>query len=239
MTNFAKKHLGGLLLNNLAETLKMAGDALIPAMVSELAEAFGLLERKTAPSMDNIALAYQSIFDNEHSEDGLYPPTINGLHHPLQDPTFPFIYHPQRDEYFAFRWDYGDTGPMPPPLTTEVIQSMGVLHVSPSPNDYYCTHGTNWDRRFTVVLFRPGNVYRAAGTVFDHRFLKSNYGGNLNPSEIPAQYVNYQPQPGLEPLLRAGYNTIFTPSNPQFLSEALILDPKTQVTRTYWWEIKH
>ena len=48
-------------------------------------------------------------------------------------------------EYIGFRWDYGDVGPMTPPLSAEVIQSLTGLFLSPQPDDYYCAHGNGWD----------------------------------------------------------------------------------------------
>lgn len=50
---------------------------------------------------------------------GLYPPAP--IFHPEQDPQLPFFYNPVEDSYLGFRWDYGDVGPIIPPLTKDMI----------------------------------------------------------------------------------------------------------------------
>lgn len=174
--------------------------------------------------------------NHQWNDAGFYG--IQAAPHPLQDPAFPFLFHPATGEYIGFRWDYGDTGPMPPPLSAEVIQGLTGLFLSPQADDYYCAHGNGWDCRFTVVMFHPGQYYRSP---------KGGIGGTMNLIEWPdltiageasGQYMPYRLHPGAQSLVDAGFESLLVHPDRQSPGELFLFNPRFQVTRTFWYEFK-
>lgn len=204
--------------------------------VEELDKAMLLLGNKRPDLIINQSLNQARDWENIH------PGVLSGFYgqnhqpHPCQDQSFPFLYDPSLDEYIGFRWDYGDTSPLVPELTTEVIQSLSGLFLSPKPTDYYCAHGT-WDARFTVVCFKKPRFYPAMfGSVKSSKLLKQA------PYDVEKErlgnYFPYELHPGAEPLRSVGYEAILTPADLQSPAELFLFNPKFQVTRTMWTEWK-
>lgn len=168
---------------------------------------------------------------------GLYQPTYPPemvAPHPCQDPSFPFIYDPSVDEYIGFRWDYGDVGPLTPPLTPEVLATMGGLYLSPGPTDYYCAHGGHWPARFTVVGFKKPQYYRSLTSALDTNRMVQ--GCELTDAgEKSGDYMRYNLHPQAASLAAVGFGAILSHAAPNTdPGELFLFDPKTQVTRTSW-----
>lgn len=154
--------------------------------------------------------------------------------HPCQDIGFPFLYDPSTDEYIGFRWDYGDVSPLVPPLTPDVLATLGGLYLSPSSTDYYCSHGGNWSARFTVVAFKKPQYYRSMQPALQTNRLIQ--GCQLtDEGERSGQYMRYNLHPQAASLAAVGYGAILSHAAPYGdPGELFLFDPKTQVTRTSW-----
>lgn len=177
------------------------------------------------------------------SENGLYPPNLQPVnllpYHPCQDPYFPFVYDPSTDEYIGYRWDYGDVGPMVPPLSVEQLHALGGLYLALSPFDYYCSHGDGWDARFTVVAFKKPQYFRLLNNAITHYTPLIQHAALTDAGETSGQYLKHNLHPQATSLAQVGYNAILqNRTKNDDPGELFLFDPKTQVTRTSWVEWK-
>lgn len=160
-----------------------------------------------------------------------------GIPHPCQDPSFPFVYLPHTDEYVGFRWDYGDVGPMVPPLTADVLHKLPGLFLSPGPSEYFAAHGAGWDSRFTVVLFKlPQTYYSLQDSLGASKLLHApNYDHNR---ETSGEYFATALHPNAKSFQDVGYEALYTHEANGILPELFIFNPGLQITRTVWYEWK-
>lgn len=165
----------------------------------------------------------------------------NQPRHPMQNQEFPFLYDPSTDEYIGFRWDYSDVNPLQPALTSEKLQTLNGLFISPGPSDYFCSHGGKWDCRFTVVYFKKPTTYFSFEDAIRTKasFISDNLWPNEDYKAVYTDYVDYKLSKGAEPLQNVGYEAILFPMSSQVESELFIFNPKLQVTRTIWTEWRY